>query len=105
MIPEHEIVTKTFLAKELETLRTEIRTEMKEQKYDILREVRSMMHETLEGAMENMKAYYKVETERYMGVLQQGFKDEMLYYKDEVKVLVEKMNNHETRIGVLERDI
>lgn len=98
MIPEHEIVTKTFLAKELGILRAE----MKEQKYDILREVRAMMHETMEGVMENMKAYYKVETERYMGALQQGFKDEMLYYKDGVKMDREKLDDHETRIMTLE---
>ena len=92
MIKESEIVTKKYLSTVFK----------KELKTEIISEVRVMMHETLEGAMENMKAYYKFETERYIGALMQEYKDERKVDRDMMKTMMEKWDNHETRLQVLE---
>jgi hypothetical protein len=81
MIKHNEIVTKKFLAEELTLLRNEMRTEMREQKYYIIREVRSIMHETMMTAMENMKSYYEISSAHYMKALIEGVRDEIAIYK------------------------
>jgi hypothetical protein len=105
MIKENEIVTKTYLRDSQKDFVTKkhLTGALKEQKIEIIREVRTMMHETMEGAVENMKEYYIAETNRHTSTLMQGFKDEMRYYKDEMKTFMERLDNHENRITTLER--
>jgi hypothetical protein len=113
MIKDSEIVTKKYFEKKLDQKLNEklsdfvtkryLKVELDKQRVDIIREVRIMMHETMESGMENMKLYYQEETNRHMTALLQGFKDEMLVYKDQFKSFMEKLNNHEQRIGALER--
>jgi hypothetical protein len=113
MIKDSEIVTKKYFEKKLDQKFNEklsdfvtkkyLKVELDKQRVDIIREVRIMMHETMESGMENMKLYYQEETNRHMTALLQGFKDEMLVYKDQFKSFMEKLDNHEHRIGALER--
>ena len=98
MIKESEIVTKTYLAHELGL----IRLEMKEQKSDILKKVRIMMHETMMGGMENMKLYYDEQMKHLTGALMEGVRDEMRIYKDSMGMFKEEIDGHEVRITALE---
>ena len=95
MIKESEIVTKKYLSQELSSFKKELKTE-------ILIEVRVMMHETMEGAMENMKMFYQIETKRHMTALMQGFRDEMRIFKDAMGMINDKVEDHETRLLSLE---
>ena len=92
--------TKDYLDKRLKGFVTKdyITNEMKKQKYDILREVRVMIYESLE----TIKIYFEEQGNRHREALLQGFKDEMLIYKDEVRTHREMLEDHRQRIGVLE---
>ncbi|MDE2040917.1 MAG: hypothetical protein KGI59_00820 [Patescibacteria group bacterium] len=85
MIPESEIVTKKYLSAELSKFGKEL-------KFEILREVRVMMHENLIAVMDNMKEYYRVETDRYIGALMQEHRDEFRAFKDQMKVFGDKLS-------------
>jgi len=112
MIKDSEIVTKVYLDKKLDqklndklsdfVTKRHLKVELDKQRVDIIREVRIMMYETMESGMENMKLYYQEETNRHRIALLQGFKDEMLVYKDQFTTFMEKLNNHEHRITTLE---
>lgn len=105
MIKDSEIVTKKYLDKKLSNFVTRkyLKVELDKQKVDIIREVRIMMHETMESGMENMKLYYQEETNRHMTALLQGFRDDLRVYNDQFKSFMEKLDNHEHRIVALER--
>ena len=88
---KYEIVTLPFLKKELAILKGEILTE-----------VRSIFHETVNNIMENAKVYYTKEIERSMGALREGFRDDLRVYADEFTNMREKVNDHENRVLSLE---
>lgn len=100
-----DVVTKEYLKKELSHFVTQeyLKKAMQEQKVEIVREIRIMMHETMESGMENMKLYYQDETQRYMKALLQGFKDEMLVYRDQMTSYWERLDQHDQRITSLEK--
>lgn len=117
MIKDSEIITKTYLKKELNCFvtktylknelnrfvtKTYLKSSLKEQKQDILREVRIMMYETMENSNENMKLYYQEETNRLMTALIQNYKDELRVFNDQMTTHMEKLNDHDGRISVLE---
>lgn len=105
MIPEKEIVTKKYLERqlspvrdEINSLRVDLRAEMKEQKFEIIREVKIMLHEALESTMDNMKAYYDERSDRYMKMVLEQFRDDLKVYKDSMGMLKEKIDDHEIRL-------
>jgi len=95
-----EIVTKKYFKKELKAELSNFVTknDMKEQKYEILREVRVIIFESLE----TIKVYFEEQGNRHREALLQGFRDELLVYKDEVMSHKEKLDDHGHRIKLLE---
>ncbi|MEK7646632.1 MAG: hypothetical protein AAB381_02995 [Patescibacteria group bacterium] len=94
MIKDSDIVTKRYLTKELNSFRTE----MKEQKIEIIREIRIMMHETMDGAMENMKLYHQEENNRHVGAVIEGMKDDNRGIRDGIKMVEGRVDDHENRL-------
>jgi hypothetical protein len=101
MIKDSEIVTKKYLDKKLSNFAT--KKDLDKCRVEIIREVKIMMHETMDSSMENMKLYYQEEANRYTTALLQGFRDDLRVYNDQFKSFMEKLDNHEHRIVALER--
>ncbi|GEM_PF-2927767 len=85
-------VTKDYFTKTL-------KKELGDQKHQILKETRVMIYESLE----TIKIYFEEQGNRHREALLQGFKDEMLVYKDQMKSYWERLDNHEHRIISLEK--
>ena len=83
-----EHIESTFVTKE--DLGTEIRS------------IRVAMHDTLVTTLDNMKEYYKEETERYLGVLMEKSNSDMVVMKENLSILNNIFYDHEERITVLE---
>ena len=64
--------------------------------------IRSMLHESITVSMANMKEYYKEETERYIGVLMESYRNESVVMKENVSILNDKFYDYEERITTLE---
>ena len=87
MIAKNDLVTKEYLKKEL-----------KEFRYSLLIEIRTMMHETMESALENSKLYYIQEMQKYIGAQAETFRDDLRYYKDGIKTMTDTIIDHGKRI-------
>jgi len=64
--------------------------------------IRSMLHESITVSMDNMKEYYKEETERYLGVLMESYRNESVVMKENINILNDKFYDYEERITTLE---
>ncbi|MFA6295540.1 MAG: hypothetical protein WC666_03940 [Candidatus Paceibacterota bacterium] len=91
MKKENEIISKKYFKLELQKA-------LDEQKSAILRETRIMIFESLE----TIKVYFEEQGKRHLTALSQGFRDELLVYKDEVMTHKEKLDNYGRRILALE---
>ena len=80
---ESNFVTKDYFSKEVSS-------------------IRSMLHESITVSMANMKEYYKEETERYIGVLMESYRNESVVMKENVSILNDKFYDYEERITTLE---
>ena len=67
-----------------------------------IRSIRSAMHGTLVTTLDNMKEYYKEETERYLGVLMENSRNELVVMKENLSILNNRFYDHEERITMLE---
>lgn len=68
-----------------------------------IRSIRTAMHDSLVTTMDNMKEYYKEETERYIGFLMEKSHNDMAVIRENVSILNNRFYDHEERITVLER--
>lgn len=89
----NELVTKGYLR---DVFKVELKNE-------IITEVRIMLHQALLESFENAKIYHQRETDRYIGAMMEQHRDEMRVYSDQFKSMMQRIENHEKRIGVLER--
>jgi predicted RecB family endonuclease len=89
-----DLVTKGYLTERLIEFKNELKTE-------IMREVRTLLHEALLESMENMKAYHQTETMRYITALIEEQREERKTLFDAIRGLTEKQDNHERRITTL----
>jgi hypothetical protein len=64
--------------------------------------IRSMLHESITVSMDNMKEYYKEETERYLGVLMESYRNESVVMKENISILNDKFYDYEERLVALE---
>ena len=67
-----------------------------------IRSVRSILHESITISMDNMKEYYKEETERYLGALMENYRQESAVMKENLTILNDKSYDFEERISVFE---
>lgn len=98
MIKDSEIVTKKFLKKELSTFRAEVKAQFIEHKVSTVEELRDEIHQSIESAMRNLKAHHDKETQRYIGASVENIRDENRAFRDGITMLIEKTNDHETRL-------
>jgi hypothetical protein len=100
MIKDSEIVTKKYLAQELNSLRSEIKAQFIEQKVSIIEELRAEIHQSVESAMRNMQAHFDKEIHRYIGASVENIRDENRAFRDGITMLIERTDNHEKRLEV-----
>jgi len=93
---ESNYVTKDYLDKTLSNFVT------KDYFSKEVSSIRSMLHESITVSMANMKEYYKEETERYIGVLMESYRNESVVMKENVSILNDKFYDYEERITTLE---
>lgn len=67
-----------------------------------IRSIRSALHDSLVTTLDNMKEYYKEETERYLGVLMDNSRNEVAVMKENLSILNERFYDHEERLVALE---
>jgi hypothetical protein len=96
---KHYLSNHEYMTNKLDYVtNAQLKKELEIQKYEILREVRVITFE----AMETVKVHFEERVERHMTALLQGFRDELRVYKDGIKMFMDKLNNHESRICELE---
>ena len=98
MIKDSEIVTRSYLDRKLDVFDEKFDKKLSNQKIEIIREVRIMMHETMEQGMKNMRLSYEAQGQRHMDALHEGFRDQIRVFTDGMKMTNEKLDNHEQRI-------
>lgn len=85
------MVTKDFLEERLDNF-----------KVDLIKDVRVMIHEALIESIENAKIYHQRETEKYMKIIMDEWRDERRAFYDSLKEVKDIQEVHEGRISGLE---
>lgn len=67
-----------------------------------IRNLRGSLHQALVVTLDNMKEYYKEETERYIGALNEDAEEKRKATLENIDILNERYSDHENRIKVLE---
>lgn len=86
-----QLVTKDFLEERLDNF-----------KVDLIKDVRVMIHEALIESIENAKIYHQRETEKYMKIIMDEWRDERRAFYDSLKEVKDIQEVHEGRISGLE---
>jgi hypothetical protein len=69
---------------------------------DLIKEERILLHKALFESLENAKIYHQNETERYIKVLMDEWRDESRVFHDYMKGIKETQDSHAKRISGLE---